>query len=142
MAMHEEARWLHVELLADVLANLDQVGAALAALARLGLVAVFDARQFRRQRLAAGALALSLGRRLAFELFLDGGQVGIDRFLEQQPLLVDERFAGLAETYSPIVGQLVRERGDLEILLGQLGLLLREQRLHLRQQGRIDIGTC
>lgn len=141
MAMHEEARRLHVELLADVLANLDQVGAALAALARLGLVAVFDARQFRRQRLAAGPLALSLGRRLAFELFLDGGQVGIDRFLEQQPLLADERFAGLAETYSPILGQLVRERGDLEILLGQLGLLLREQRLHLRQQGRIDIGT-
>ena len=112
------------QLLADVLADLDQVGAALAALARLGLVAVFNAGQLRRQRLATCALTLPLGRRLAFELFLDGGQVGIDRFLEQQPLLADECLAGLAETCSPIVGQLVRERGDLEILLGQLDLHL------------------
>ena len=141
MAMHEEARRLHVQLLADVLADLDQIGAALAALARLGLVAVVDARQLTRQRLAAGAPALTLGRRLAFELLLDGGQVGIDRFLKQQALLTDERFAGFAEAYSPIVGQLVRQCGDLEILLGQLGLLLREQRLHLRQQGRIDISA-
>ena len=104
-------------------------------------VAVVDARQLRRQLLAAGAPTLPLGRGLAFELLLDGGQVGIDRFPEQQALLTDERFAGLAERYSPIVGQLVRQRGDLEILLGQLGLLLREQRLHLRQQGRIDISA-
>ena len=53
----------------------------------------------------------------------------------------DERFAVLAETYSPVVGQLVRQRGDVEILLGQIGLFLREQRLHLRQQSRIDVGA-
>lgn len=58
MAVHEEARWLHVQLFADVFADLDQVGAALAALARLGLMAVLDALQFRRQRLAAGRFAL------------------------------------------------------------------------------------
>jgi hypothetical protein len=87
VAMHEEARRLDIELLADVLADLDQVGAAPAALARFGLVAVLDARQFRRQRLAPGALALALGRRLAFELLFDGGQIRVDRFLEQQPLL-------------------------------------------------------
>ena len=65
MAVHEEARWLHVQLLADVLADLDQVSATLAALARLGLMTVLDALQFRRQRLAAGALAWRLGRCLA-----------------------------------------------------------------------------
>jgi hypothetical protein len=124
--MHEETRRLHVQLLADILADLDQVGAGLAALARFRLMAVL-ARQFRRQRLAPGALALALGRRLAFELLLDGGQVGVDRFLEQQALLADERLAGLAETDLAVVGQLVRQRGDLEIFLGQLGLLLREQ---------------
>ena len=141
MAVHEEARRLHVQLLADVLADLDQVGAALAALARLGFMAVLDARQFWRQRLAAGALATRLGRRLAFEFLFDRGQVHVDRFLEQQALLAGECFTGLAEAYAPVVGQLVRQRGDLEVLLGQLGLLLREQRLHLRQQSRIDVGA-
>jgi hypothetical protein len=34
--MYEEARRLPVQLFADVLADLDQVGAALATLARLG----------------------------------------------------------------------------------------------------------
>lgn len=61
MAMHEETRRLHVQLLADVLADLDQVGAAPAALARFGLVAMLDARQFSWQWLAADALALALG---------------------------------------------------------------------------------
>lgn len=141
MPMHEEARRLHVQLFADVLADLDQVGTASAALARLRLVAVLDARQLRRQRLASGALALALGRRLAVEFLLDGRQVHVERFLEQQALLADERLAGLAETDPPIIGQLVRQRGDLEILLGQLGLLLCEQRLHLRQQGWVDVGA-
>ena len=44
MAMHEEARRLHVQLLADVFADLDQVGAALTALARSWFVTVLDAR--------------------------------------------------------------------------------------------------
>lgn len=58
--MHEEARRLHVKLPADVLADLDQVGAALATLARLRFVAVFDALQLIRQPLAARMLALTL----------------------------------------------------------------------------------
>jgi hypothetical protein len=45
----------------------------LAALAQSGFMAVFDARQFRWQRLAAGTLALLIGRCLAVEFFLDGG---------------------------------------------------------------------
>ena len=56
MAVHKETGRLHVQLLADVLANLDQVRAAMTALATLGFVAVLDARQFRWQGLAAGGL--------------------------------------------------------------------------------------
>lgn len=82
-----------------------------------------------------------LGRCLAFELLFNRCQVSVDRFLEQQALLADERLAGLAEADPAVVGQLVRQRFDLEVLLGQLGLLLREQRLHLRQQGWIDVGA-
>jgi hypothetical protein len=146
---------LHVQLLADVLADLDQVGAALAAMARCGLMAVFDARQFRRQRLAAGARALALGRRLAFEFFLDGGQVHVDRFLEQLALLADERFTCFAEAYPAVVGQFVRQRRDFEVLLGEqriasrqgriasgeLGLLPINQGTHLRQQCWVDAGA-
>ena len=141
VAVHEEARRFHVQLFADVFADLDQLGAALAALARFGFMAVLDARQSRWQRLAAGALATRLGRHLGLKFLLDGGQVRINRFLEQQALRADERLAGLAEADPAVVGQLVRQRGDLEVLLGQLDQLLREQRLHLRQQGWIDLGA-
>jgi hypothetical protein len=40
--MDEEARWIHVQLLAHVFADLDQVGAALAALARFRFMAMLD----------------------------------------------------------------------------------------------------
>ena len=52
IAVHEEARRFHVQLLADVFTDLDQVGAALAALARFWFMVVFDARQLQWQRLA------------------------------------------------------------------------------------------
>ena len=146
--MHEKARRLHIQLLADVLSDLDQVGAALAALARCGFMAVLNAHQLRRQWLAAGARALPLGRCLAVEFLLDGGQVHVDRFLEQLALLADERFTGLAKADSAIVGQFVRQRRDLEVLLGQqriasrqIGLLFLDQGTHLRQQSWVDVGA-
>jgi hypothetical protein len=49
MAVHEEARRLHVQPLADVFANLDLVSAALAALARRRVASVSDARHSQRQ---------------------------------------------------------------------------------------------
>ena len=55
--MYEETRRLDVELLADILADLNQGATALAALARIGFMAMFDAHQMSRQRLAAGAWA-------------------------------------------------------------------------------------
>lgn len=70
--------------------------------------------------------ALAPDRRLAFDLLVDGGQVGIVRFLEQRTLFTNERLAGLVETYSPVVGKLVCQRGDCELLLGQQGTALRQ----------------
>jgi len=52
--MHEEAGRLDVQLFADVLADLDQIPAALGAGTRIRFVLVFDARQMFGQRLTAG----------------------------------------------------------------------------------------
>lgn len=84
MAVHEELGRFHIELLADVFADLDQLAAALTAGAGLGFVAVFDARQVLRQRLATGALALGaqIGH-LLLDFGLDGGAVGVSRLTEQ-----------------------------------------------------------
>jgi hypothetical protein len=141
VAVHEEARWLHVQLLANILADLDQVGAALAPLARFGLMAVLDALQFRRQRLAAGALAWRFDGCLAAQFLIDGREVHIDGLVEQHALFHDQCFAGLAKAHALVISQLERQRLDLEVLLGQLGLLLFDQRLHLRQQRWSDVGA-
>ena len=110
-------------------------------------MAVLDARQFWRQRLAAGALARRFDAGLIFQLLLDGGQVHVDRFLEQRALLAGEHFAGLAVADALQIGQFMRQGRDLEVLLGQLCLLLHQARLllveqcpNLRQHSWIDIG--
>lgn len=139
--MHEEACRFHIQLLAYVFANLDQGGAALAAFARRRFVTVLDTRQLWGQWLATGALARLLGRCLAVEFFVDGCQVHIDRLVKQRALFTDQRFAGFAEANSFVISQLERQRLDLEVILGQLGLLLRKRGPYLRQHGGIDIGT-
>lgn len=136
MAVHEEARWLPVQLLADILADLDQVDAALA---RLGLMEVLDALQFRRQRLPAGALAWRFEGCLAAQFLIDGREVHIDGLVEQQALFANQCFAGLAEAHTLVLDQLERQRLDLEVILGQLGLLLFDQ--HLQQQRCSDVGA-
>ena len=55
-----------------------------------------------RQRLAGTALVLPLRRHLDFKLFLDHGQVSINRFVEQHMLLSVERCTGIAEAVPPI----------------------------------------
>lgn len=82
VAVYEEARRRHVNLLADVSADLDQVRTALATLARLGLMTVFDTRQFGPQRMAAPAFALPLGRCLALKLLVDGRQIHIESLVK------------------------------------------------------------
>ena len=141
MAVHEETCRFHVELLADVFADLDQASAALAARARLGFVVVLDTRQLWRQRLATSALARRFDAGLIFQLLLDGGQVHVDRLLEQRALLASERFAGLAVADALQIGQFVRQGRDFEVFLGQLCLLLVEQCPNLRQHRWIDIGA-
>jgi hypothetical protein len=118
VAVHEKARRFHVQLRAHVFADLDQVLPALAALAGFRFVAVLDARQFRRQRLASGTLAPALGGLVVrlVELFLDGGQVGVDLVLEQQALLAALDFAGLAEADAAMVGQYQGQRLILKSL--------------------------
>jgi hypothetical protein len=155
MTVYEEAHWLDVQLLTDVFADLDQVGTALTTLARCRFVAVLDTWQFRRQRLTTGALARRLGRCLAAQFLIDGREVHIDGLVEQHALFSDQCFTGLAEAHALVIGQLKRQRLDLEIIFGKdciqarqlvvcvnyLGLLLREQRLHLRQQRWVDVGV-
>lgn len=59
--MHEEAGRLHVQLLADVLSDLEQLCTALAAMARLGLMTVRNTWRFWPQRLVSCALATRFG---------------------------------------------------------------------------------
>ena len=58
--MHEEFCRFDVELFGDIFADFDQLAAALFALAGLRFMAVFDARQVIRQRLASGTLTFGL----------------------------------------------------------------------------------
>lgn len=60
MAVYEESGRFDIELLAHVFADFDQVPATAAAGTGFGFVAVFDARQMRRQGLAAGARTFGL----------------------------------------------------------------------------------
>lgn len=63
VAINEDVRWLHVQLLADALANPDCVGAVLTPLAGFRLATLLDAWLFRRPR-------------LTLEFLLDRHQVG------------------------------------------------------------------
>jgi hypothetical protein len=115
-------------------------------------VAVFDAWQFRRQRLAAGALAWRFHGCLAAQFFIDSRQVHVDGLVEQHALFPDQCFAGLTESHALVISQLKRLRFDLEVLLGQHcvllhqpGLLLFDQylhlHLHLHQRGGAEINA-
>ena len=106
--MHEEARGLDIQLFADVFANLDEILAALAAGARLGLMAVFNARQMLGQWLAAGAFALGLlgSRTRLFNFGFQRTGVGIPAFLEQLALFRGERLALVGEANALVVSEL------------------------------------
>jgi hypothetical protein len=106
LTMHEEARRLYIQLLADVLAELDEILAALAAGARLRLVAMLDARQVLGQRLTTGTgtrRARDAGRRHTFLVLGQFGfgrrQIGGQGFLEQVALLRRQGFAAGTESH-------------------------------------------
>lgn len=70
-----------------------------------------------------------------FRVFFDVSQVHVGCFLEQHGLFASGRFTGLAEADSAVVGQFVRQRGDLDVILDQ-------HCPYLRQEGRINIGIA
>ncbi len=121
VAVHEETGGLDIQLFADILADLDQIVATLAASAVLGLMPVLDARQMFRQRLATGAFALGgLGRRTRlFDFGIQRGFVGVPAFLEQLALFRGELFAFVGIANALVVGELEGQRLDFErVFLG------------------------
>ncbi len=143
--MDEEAGRLDIELLADVFADLHQVGTAFPAGAGSRLVAMLDPGQFRRQRIAAGPFVLPwwLGGFLLRQLGHDGGPVLIPAIDKEIPLLRGERFALATETDALVMGQFQGQLLDLQlaplefgIALGKLGLQGRNLRLDPIRQGR------
>ena len=78
VTMDEETGRFDVELLADVFADLNQIVSALAASARFRFVAMVDARQFRRQGIAATAFVRARcvgGFLLLLQFGDDGGTI-------------------------------------------------------------------
>ena len=130
VAMDEEACRLHVELLAHILADLDQVAPALGAGAGGRFVAVLDARQLRGQGLAPGGLGPARCRGLLLgQLRGDGRLVLGDGLLEEVALLRGERLALHAKAQALVVGQLQGELLDLQLPQFELGLAFGQLRL-------------
>ena len=162
MAVDGEFGGFDIQLLGDVLADLDQVGAAAAdALAGFGFVDMDDARQVGRQRLPPGFDArLARGGRLGLpreplQLLLDGGLVGNDGLVEQVALPGGGQcLALLAEADALVVGQFEGEGLDFKFgglqghiaegdgLPGQFQFVkqpvqfVRSQNRHARQGGK------
>jgi len=142
VAVHKEARRLHVELFADVLADLDEVGATLTALAAFGLVAMLDAGELRRQGLAARGLRARLGLGgclLLFQLSDDGRAILITGILEQMPLIRRQRLALGAETDTLVMSQLQGQLLYLQIARFDIGFTRTKLRQHPLTQAGIGV---
>ena len=86
VAVHEEFGGFDVELFGDVFADFYQIAATLFALAGLRFMAVFDAWQVIRQRLAPGACTLRLlqsRQRQLLDFRFDRRHIGLPVFFEQ-----------------------------------------------------------
>ena len=84
VAVHEEFGGFDIELFGDVFADFDQIATALFALAGLRLMAVFDAWQVIRQRLAPDARTLLRNRqRQLLDFRFDRRNIGLPVFFEQ-----------------------------------------------------------
>lgn len=83
MALNEEPGGFDIQLFGDVFADQGQRRSAVATLAGIGFVAVFDARQMRRQGLATGARPFGAGHRRAW-----GFGEGLDLRLNRRLVLV------------------------------------------------------
>ena len=86
VAVHKEFGGFDVELFGDVFADFDQLAAALFALAGLRFMAMFDAWQVIRQRLAPSACTLRLLRsrqRQLLDFRFDRRRIGLPIFFKQ-----------------------------------------------------------
>ena len=129
--MHKEFGGFDVELFGDIFTDFDQIAAALFALAGLRLMAVFDARQVIRQRLAPSACTLRLLRsrqRQLLDFRFDRRHIGLPVFFEQTQLWLRQRFALHAVAANAAqMGQFQRQRLILPFQQFELVLCLRKQ---------------
>ncbi|CDY78093.1 hypothetical protein BGLT_04836 [Caballeronia glathei] len=106
-----------IELLADILADALELTAT-AADGRLGLVMDMDTWKVRRKRRPARFVRRVFGLWLGgqpLQLEFDGGQVGIDSFIEQALLLVTELLASGRKLPAFKYGHFVRELRELRV---------------------------
>lgn len=119
VAAHLELHRDHVQLFADVLADLDQFALATGAMVVLGFVDHFLARQVGWQttpmRLAAGCLGLLLGRLDLGKLGFQRRDVGRHRLIEQLPLRRIHAFGLRRKLHPAQARQLVVQLVDLQI---------------------------
>jgi hypothetical protein len=144
--MYKETRRLDVELLADILADLDQGATALAALARIGFMAMFDAHQMGWQRLAAGArtlrFRLALRQRIALRIKFGFHrcQIDVPGLFEQVALVDRQRFALVGKADAAVMGQFQCQRGNLDVGGLDDAFFILENAFHHRDQLRILLG--
>lgn len=124
VAFHRKDARRVVELLGDVLAHALHRAAA-GAVRVLGVVGDLAPRQCRGQRRAPGRLLRFVGLRrkhgLEFgQLLVDRRDVGVDRLVEQQPLLGAHPLTGTVELQPPQLRQLEGEFADLGVAPGDL----------------------
>jgi hypothetical protein len=133
--MDEETGGFDIELLTDVFPDLDEVAAAVAAGAGLRFVAMFNARQFRRQGIAAGSFVLTRrgGRGLLlFQFGDDGCTILIAGFDKQIPLLAGQGFARVTEADAPMVREFEGELLDLQFAPLEFGVAFDKLKLQCR----------
>lgn len=129
MAMDEETRRFHVELLADVLANLDQSPATVATATGLWLVTMFNTGQFRGERITAAAFVPTWRVRsflLLFQLGDKCGTIFVAGIGKQITLLARQGFALAAEADAPMVSQFQGELLNLQFAPLEFGIALDE----------------
>jgi hypothetical protein len=153
MTVHKKLGRLDIQLFGNILADLDQVSAALTTGAGFRFVAVLDARQMSRKRLASRTQAFGFDDSRAglvigelFDFGFESGQIGVPGFLEHITLQRRQSFAFDTVADSLDMRQLQGQGLDFQVF-GPDGfsipLRLLEQCLHdgrhLRLGGGIEV---
>jgi len=133
--MHEETGWLNVKLFADVLADLSEIIAALAAGAGFGFMAMFDTRQMIGQGLTTSTRTRCVRYRFGYcrGVRLPLSQFGFGRrqitgqgFLKQITLLSRQGFGAYTKAHPAQVRQFKRECLDFGLGSAEFGVAQRD----------------